>query len=234
MREKRVALVTGANRGIGFEIARQLATAGLAVVLSARDGDRGRRAAATLADEGLDVRPCLLDVIDEASVRQALALVERDLGRLDVLVNNAAVSLDRKTTILDVEEDVVRETFEVNFYGPLRLCRASIPLMKKGGYGRIVNVSSGRGSFTKLAADGPAYRISKTALNALTCVLSDELKDTGILVNAMTPGWVRTRLTGLRGPRSAAEGAETAVWLATVGDDGPRGGFFKDRDVFSW
>ncbi|MEO1082877.1 MAG: SDR family oxidoreductase [Acidobacteriota bacterium] len=234
MSVKRVALVTGANRGIGFEIARQLAAAGLAVVLSARDEDRGRRAAATLADEGLDVRFCRLDVTDEASIRQALEFVEREFSRLDVLVNNAAISLDRRSTILDVEEDVLRETFEVNFYGPLRLCRAAIPLMRKGGRGRIVNVSSGRGSFTKLAADGPAYRMSKTALNALTCVLSDELKETDILVNATTPGWVRTRLTGLRGPRSAAEGAEGAVWLATLGDDGPRGGFFKDRDVFPW
>lgn len=234
MSEKRVALVTGANRGIGFEIARQLAAAGLRVVLSARDADRGRRAAAALVDEGLDVHPCQLDVTDEASIRRALGSVERDFSRLDVLVNNAAVSLDRKTTILGVEEDMIRQTFEVNFYGPLRLCRASIPLMQQGGYGRIVNVSSGRGSFTKLAADGAAYRISKTALNALTCVLSDELKDTEIVVNAMTPGWVRTRLTGLRAPRSTAEGAEAAVWLATVGSDGPRGGFFKDRDVFPW
>lgn len=234
MSQKRVALVTGANRGIGFEIARQLAAAGLRVILSARDEQRGRSAAAALVSEGLDVHPCRLDVADGASVQQALALIERDFSRLDVLINNAAVSLDRQTTILGVEEDVIRETFEVNFYGPLRLCRAAVPLMKKGGYGRIVNVSSGRGSFTKLAADGPAYRMSKTALNALTCVLSDELKDTEILVNAVTPGWVRTRLTGLRAPRSAAQGAEGAVWLATVGDDGPRGGFFKDRDVFPW
>lgn len=234
MSEKRVALVTGANRGIGFEIARQLAGAGLAVVLSARDEERGRRAAAALVDKGHDVRPCQLDVTDEASIRRALEFVESEFSRLDVLINNAAVSLDRKTTILGVEEDVLRETFEVNFYGPLRLCRAAIPLMKQGGYGRIVNVSSGRGSFTKLAADGPAYRLSKTALNALTVALSDDLKDTEILVNAVTPGWVRTRLTGLKAPRSAAEGAEGAVWLATVDNDGPRGGFFKDRDVFPW
>ncbi|MEO1370360.1 MAG: SDR family NAD(P)-dependent oxidoreductase, partial [Acidobacteriota bacterium] len=148
MGEKKVALVTGANRGIGFETARQLASAGLRVVVSARDEDLGRRAAATLADEGLDVWPCQLDVTDEASVRRALAFVEGELSRLDVLVNNAAVSLDRKTTILGVDEGVIRETFEVNFYGPLRLCRAAIPLMRRGGYGRIVNVSSGRGSFS--------------------------------------------------------------------------------------
>jgi NAD(P)-dependent dehydrogenase (short-subunit alcohol dehydrogenase family) len=226
--------VTGANRGVGFEICKQLAAAGLAVVVSARDEAKAGRAALHLSDSGYELHPCQLDVTDDESIDRAMERIGRQFGRLDVLVNNAAISLDRQTTMLKVGEEVVRETFDVNFFGPLRLCRACIPLMKKNAYGRIINVSSGRGSFHKLAADGGAYRISKTALNALTCVLSDELKDTGIQVNAMTPGWVRTRLTGLKAPRSVAEGAETAVWLATMDEDGPRGQFFLDREVFSW
>ncbi|MGH9360274.1 MAG: SDR family NAD(P)-dependent oxidoreductase, partial [Thermoanaerobaculia bacterium] len=123
---------------------------------------------------------------------------------------------------------------QTNLFGALRLCQAAIPLMRKNGYGRIVNVSSGRGSFAKLAAGGPSYRLSKTALNALTVILANELKETNILVNAMTPGWVRTRLGGMNAVRSTAEGADTAVWLATLPDDGPRGRFFKDRQELPW
>ncbi len=231
---RRVALVTGANRGIGFEICRQLASAGLTALVTGRDEAKTRRAADELGKRGHEVLYSQLDVADGDSIRRALDFVEGELGRLDVLVNNAAMAVDRKQTILDVEMDVVRDTFEVNFFGPLTLCRACIPLMKANDYGRIVNVSSGRASFAKLAADGPAYRISKVALNALTRVLSAELEDTRILVNAMTPGWVRTRLTGLKPPLSVAEGADTAVWLATLPDDGPRGQFFKNREVFPW
>ncbi|MCP4655136.1 MAG: SDR family oxidoreductase [bacterium] len=234
MTRRRVALVTGANRGIGFEICRQLGEAGLIVVVTARDAVRGRRAVAELARHGHEFHYCPLDVTDVKSIEQAKAFVEREFARLDVLVNNAAISKDRKYTVLDVDLELCHETFEVNFFGPLRLCRAWVPLMKRNGYGRIVNVSSGRGSFTKLAAEGACYRISKTALNALTCVLADELRGTGILVNAMTPGWVRTRLGGLRAPRSVSEGADTAVWLATLPDDGPHGRFFKDKEEFPW
>ncbi len=234
MTDARVALVTGANRGIGFEICRQLAAAGLTAVVSGRDEAKARRAAEALGKQGHQVRYVQLDVADAGSRRRALAFIERELGRLDVLVNNAAMAVDRKFSILDLEMEVVRQTFEVNFFGPLSLCRACIPLMKKDDYGRIVNVSSGRASFAKLAADGPAYRMSKTALNALTRVLAAELEEAPILVNAMTPGWVRTRLTGLKPPLSVAQGADTAVWLATLPDDGPRGQFFKHREVFPW
>ncbi len=231
---KRVALVTGANRGIGLEICRQLGAAGYTVVLTARDPERGARAQRGLRKEGLDAHFQPLDVTDPASAGQAAAFVEAELGRLDALINNAAVALDPEDSLETVDPDVMRRTLETNLTGVLNCCQAFLPMMRKQGYGRIVNVSSGRGSFSKLAAGGPCYRVSKTALNALTVILADELKETNILVNVMTPGWVRTRLGGLKAPRSTAEGAETAVWLAMLPDDGPRGRFFRDREEFPW
>ena len=231
---KRVALITGANRGVGFEICRQLGTAGYTVVLTARDPEKGARALRALRKEGLE--PCFheLDVTDPAAVRQVAAFVARELGRLDALVNNAAIAIDPLALLATVDPDVMRRTLETNLFGALACCQAFLPIMKQQGYGRIVNVSSGRGSFSRMGAGGPCYRISKTALNALTVILADEVKETNILVNAMTTGWVRTRLGGLKAPRSTAEGAETAVWLAMLADDGPRGKFFRDREEFPW
>ncbi len=231
---KRVGLVTGANRGIGLEICRQLGKAGYTVVLASRDAARGEKAAADLRGEGLAVHVQELDVTDAAAARRVAAFVESELGRLDALINNAAVAIDPEDSLETVDPEVMRRTLETNLLGVLHGCQAFLPMMRRQGYGRIVNVSSGRGSFSKLAAGGPCYRISKTALNALTVILADELKETNVLVNAMTPGWVRTRLGGLKAPRSTAEGAEAAVWLAMLPDDGPRGKFFKDREEFPW
>lgn len=231
---KRVALVTGANRGIGFEICRQLGAAGYAVVLTARDAEKGARAVETLRQEGIDAHFCQLDVTDSASARKVAGFVDGELGRLDALVNNAAIAIDPREVLETVDLDVMRRTLETNLIGVLACCQAFLPMMKKQDYGRIVNVSSGRGSFSKLGSGGPCYRISKTALNALTVVLADEVKDFNILVNAVTPGWVRTRLGGMKAPRTTAEGAETAVWLAMLPDDGPRARFFKDREEFPW
>ncbi len=227
-------MVTGASRGIGLEICRQLGQAGCTVVLTARDAQRGGKAAATLREEGLEVSFHPLDVTDPETVRATAAFVEGTLGRLDALANNAATSLDPRATLATADLDVVRRTLDANFLGALRCCQAFLPLMQRQGYGRIVNVSSGRGSFSKLASGGPSYRISKAVLNAFTVILANELKDSNILVNAMTPGWVRTHLGGVRAPRSTAQGAETAVWLALLADDGPRGKFFKDREEFPW
>lgn len=231
---KRVALVTGANRGIGFEICRQLGRLGYTVVVTARAAEKGARAAKTLCTEGTDARLFVLDVAAPDAARQAASFVANEIGRLDALVNNAGIAIDPQEALGEVNLDVMRRTLETNLLGSLSCCQAFLPLMRQQGYGRIVNVSSGRGSFSRLAAGGPCYRISKTALNALTVILADETKDTNILVNAMTPGWVRTRLGGIKAPRSAADGAETAVWLATLPDDGPRGKFFKDRQEFPW
>jgi NAD(P)-dependent dehydrogenase (short-subunit alcohol dehydrogenase family) len=229
-----VALVTGANRGIGYEICRQLGQAGYTVVLTARDPENGAKAAELLRREGLTVPFHPLDVTDPAAARQAAGFVAHELGRLDALVNNAAVSLDPNDSLETVDLGVLRQTLEANLVGALSCCQAFLPMMRQQEYGRIVNVSSGRGSFSKLAAGGPCYRISKTALNALTVILADEVKETNILVNAMTPGWVRTRLGGMKAPRSTSEGAEAAVWLATLPDGGPRGKFFRDREEFPW
>lgn len=232
--EKRLALVTGANRGIGLEIGRQLAERGLEVILTARNEQRGEQACNALKEKGLDVHFLTLDVTSEEDVERAARYVTSSFGRLDVLIQNAAVCIDFDATPTSLDMDVVRTTMETNVIGPLMLAKAFVPLMKKRNYGRIVIVSSGKGSFHKLAANTPIYRISKTAVNAFTCVLADELKDTNILVNAMTPGWVRTRMGGVKAPRSVEEGADTAVWLALSDDDGPRGMFFRDREEFPW
>jgi NAD(P)-dependent dehydrogenase (short-subunit alcohol dehydrogenase family) len=231
---KRVALVTGANRGVGLEICRQLGRNGYTVVLTARDGKRGAKALDDLLQEGLDAHFQALDVTDPIAAQGVAASVDREFGRLDALVNNAAIAIDAADFLETVDLDVMRRTLETNLFGALSCCQAFLPMMRQQQYGRIVNVSSGRGSFSKLASGGPCYRISKTALNALTVIVADEVKEANILVNAMTPGWVRTRLGGIKAPRSTSEGAETAVWLATLPDDGPRGRFFKDREEFPW
>lgn len=230
----RIALVTGASRGIGLQVCRRLGARGIRTLLTARSEDKGRAAAEALAAEGLPIAFVRLDVTDEESVRRVVEHVTRELGRLDVLVNNAAIALDRKQPGLEIGMDAVRSTIDTNVYGPLRLTQAFVPLMRRHGYGRIVNVSSGLASSSRMAAGKLAYRMSKAALNVMTRVLADELAATNILVNAVTPGWARTHLGGIRAERSADEGAEGILWLATLPDDGPRGKFFKDRTEFPW
>ena len=234
-----IAVVTGANRGIGFETCRQLATQGVRVVLTSRDPDKGRRAAETLSREGLDVIYHALDVTDPEAVERLAGFIERELGRLDVLVNNAGVFLDRGEgvdsgllSVFDANVDLVRATMETNVYGPLRLCQTLVPLMR--GRGRVVNLSSGMGQLNEMNGCCPGYRLSKTALNALTRILADELKDTRIKVNSVCPGWVRTDMGGPNADRDVVKGAETVVWLATLGDDGPTGGFFRDKQPIPW
>ena len=231
----RIALVTGGNRGIGFEVARQLAQHGLSVVLTARDASKGRAAAKALHDEGLSVEFHRLDVASCRSIRACVASVAARRGRIDVLVNNAGVMLDpRGSRFLDSKLDVYRDTLETNLLGPLQLAQAVVPLMKANRYGRIVNFSSGLGQLSEMAAGTPAYRISKTALNALTRILAAEFHGSNVLVNSMCPGWVRTDMGGDGAPRTPEEGADTALWLATLPDDGPTGGFFRDRKPIAW
>ena len=229
--EARVAVVTGANRGLGFEIARQLAARGVRVVLAARDEDKALRAAAELDGDGIPFR---LDVTDPEGPGRLAAFLESQLGRADVLVNNAAVFLDRNWGGLNVPMEVVRETLEVNLVGAWALSQAVVPLMRRRGYGRIVNLSSGLGAMSEMSGGYPAYRVSKLALNGMTRILADELRGTNILVNTMCPGWVQTAMGGARAPRPVQEGADTAVWLATLPDGGPTGQFFRDRRQIPW
>jgi NAD(P)-dependent dehydrogenase (short-subunit alcohol dehydrogenase family) len=234
--DKRVAVVTGANRGIGFEICRQLGRrGGIRVVLTARDKKKGEDAAESLRGEGMDIDSHELDVTSEKSVITFAGWLTDACKRCDILVNNAGVMLDpRGSRVLDSQVETWRKSLETNLIGPLMLIRALAPLMKKHGYGRIVNVSSGQGQLSDMGVGTPAYRVSKTGLNALTRTLAAELKGSGILVNSMCPGWVKTDMGGAGAPRTVEQGADTAVWLATLPEGGPSGGFFHDRKPIAW
>lgn len=238
MSQTRVALVTGANRGIGFEIARQLAHRGLLVALGSRDPAKGEAAAEQLRTEGLELPVIALDVAAPASCAKAVADVLDMFGRLDVLVNNAGVFLDRtdngQSSALAVSPENVAATLTTNVMGPLALIQAAVPAMQREGYGRIVNLSSSLGQLSEMSGNYVAYRMSKTALNAVTRTVAAELADTQIKINSMCPGWVRTEMGGPNASRSVEQGAETAIWLATLEDDGPSGGFFRDKAPIPW
>jgi len=229
---ERVALVSGGNRGIGREVARQLAGQGYRVVIGSRDLAKGEEVAQEL---GKDVSAVQLDVTDEASVVAAVASVEKDLGRLDVLVNNAGIAGGGwSTDAVDADLDEVRRTLETNLFGAWRLTEEALPLMRRNGYGRIVNISSGMGQLSDMGGHSPGYRVSKTGLNVLTRMLTAELGEENILVNSVCPGWVRTDMGTQAARVSVKEGADTPVWLATLPDEGPRGGFFRNREPIPW
>jgi NAD(P)-dependent dehydrogenase (short-subunit alcohol dehydrogenase family) len=225
----RVAVVTGGNRGIGLEVCRQMAQHGWQVVLTSRDEGRGREAAATLGVEWH-----ALDVTNAESIGRLRDDMQRQYGRVDALINNAAILLDENRTVLDVEPDAIRTTLETNLLGPLMLCQAFIPMMRAQKYGRVVNVSSGSGAMDDLDWDTPAYSLSKAALNALTQLFAHAVRGENILVNAVCPGWVRTDMGGPNATRSVAQGADGIVWLAELPDGGPHGGFFRDRQPIPW
>ncbi len=234
MSPQRIAVVTGANRGIGFEICRQLARKGLRVILTARDEARASEAAARLRSEGLEAQPRALDVTSAESVRAFVRALREDPGRADVLVNNAGIFIDGETPALQADIDVVRRTLETNLYGPWLLCQQIIPLMLQNGYGRIVNLSSGMGQLSDMNGGHAGYRLSKAGINVMTRVLADELKGTNVLINSVCPGWVRTDMGGKEAPRTVEQGADTPVFLATLPDGGPGGGFFRDRKTIPW
>ena len=232
-----LAVVTGAYRGLGLETCRQLAALGHTVVLTARREPEGRAAAEALQGEGLDVIFYALEVTDEASVDRLAGFVRDNYGRVDVLVNNAGIFPAGTPgaggdSVFDADLDGVRRGFETNTLGPLRLCQALIPLMQ--GRGRVVNVSSGMGQLSDMNGCCPGYRLSKTALNAVTRIFADELKDTAIKVNSVCPGWVRTDMGGPEAPLDVEDGARGIVWAATLPDDGPSGGFFRHGERIDW
>jgi NAD(P)-dependent dehydrogenase (short-subunit alcohol dehydrogenase family) len=235
---KKIAVVTGANRGLGFETCRQLAKQEIQVILTSRDEAKGNAAVEKLQAEGLDVLYRSLDVTNADSVEHLAQFIRNQFGKLDILVNNAGIAKDfldpSEGSVLKTKVSTLQETIETNLYGPLLLCQALIPLMKVNNYGRVVNVSSGAGQLSDMKIGFPAYRISKTALNALTRIVANELEDTNILVNAVCPGWVRTDMGGPNAPRSPVEGVDTIVWLATLADGGPTSGFFSDRQPIDW
>jgi NAD(P)-dependent dehydrogenase (short-subunit alcohol dehydrogenase family) len=229
---ERVALVSGGNRGIGREVARRLAEEGYRVVIGSRDPDRGEEVAREL---GSGVAARQLDVTDEESIERCIESVAGELGRLDVLVNSAGITGGGwSTNAYDVDLDEVRHTLETNLYGAWRLTQAALPLMRENRYGRVVNISSGMGQLADMGGHAPAYRVSKTGLNVLTRMLAAELEGENILINSCCPGWVRTDMGGPSAQRSVEEGADTPVWLATLPDDGPRGGFFRNRRPIQW
>jgi NAD(P)-dependent dehydrogenase (short-subunit alcohol dehydrogenase family) len=229
----RVALVTGANRGIGLEVCRQLAQRGYVAVLGARDPERGERAAAELREQGLDVRACQLDVSEPASVEAAAGWMQDELGRVDAVVNNAAILYDTWQRGVDADLDQVRAALDTNLLGAWRVVQALLGLLRQSPAGRIVNVSSGAGALNDMGGGTPAYRTSKAALNALTRILAAELRADRILVNAICPGWVATDMGGAGG-RPVAEGAAGIVWAVELPDDGPSGGFFRDGRALAW
>jgi NAD(P)-dependent dehydrogenase (short-subunit alcohol dehydrogenase family) len=233
MKKNKIALVTGANKGLGFETCLQLAQLGLTVILSALDLIKGQLAAKQLADRGLDVLFYQLDVSNQSNITKIAHRIEQQFGRLDILINNAAILYDTWQKAVDADLEVVNQAFTTNLFGPWKLSQVCIPIMKTNKYGRIVNVSSGAGSLHYMGAGTPAYSVSKAALNAFTRILAAELTGTGILVNSVDPGWVATDMGG-RGGRPVEEGAKGIVWAATLPDNGPTGGFFFDGKPAPW
>lgn len=243
MADKKIALITGANKGIGKEIARQLGALGMTVLIGARDLGRGEEAVAELKANGTDAHAITLDVTDEAGISAAAAKIQSDYGRLDVLVNNAGISVDGgPSSALTLELATLRRTYETNVFGVFSVTKAFVPLLKHADAGRIVNMSSGLGSLSEnshpngqYAGVRPlAYNSSKAALNMLTVIFAAELKDARVKVNAADPGYTATDLNQHSGPRTVQQAAAVAVRLATLSADGPTGGFFDENGVVPW
>ncbi|MGH3905780.1 MAG: SDR family oxidoreductase [Pseudonocardiaceae bacterium] len=231
---RRVALVTGANRGIGREIVHQLAARDIHVIVAARNANQAHQTAAELIERGYAASPARLDVTEPGAADDVVERIIAEHGRIDILVNNAGISDgDQRPSTADLE--LASRVWQVNVLGAWQCAKAVIPAMREAGYGRIVNMSSTLGSLLHMdRATEPAYRVSKAALNALTRVLAAELAGTGILVNSASPGWVRTDLGGPNAPRTVQQGADTPVWLATLPYNGPTGGFFYERALLEW
>jgi NAD(P)-dependent dehydrogenase (short-subunit alcohol dehydrogenase family) len=225
-----IALITGSSRGIGREVARELVARKYEVIVTARKAADAARAAKEIGARYWHA----LDTSDASSIDALGEYVDKEVGALDVLVNNAAVLLDEGESIANVDPAAFEETWRTNTLGPFLMTQRVIPLLRKSGHGRVVNVSSGAGQLSSMSSYAPSYSTSKAALNAITILFANALRRDGILVNCVDPGWVRTDMGGRAAPRSVAEGADTIVWLATLPDKGPTGGFFHDRKTIGW
>ena len=232
--DKKIAAVTGGNRGIGFQICRDIANKDLKVLLTARNSEKGAESAKILQDEGLDVTFYELDVSSAESIDNFVSRVKKEFSRIDVLVNNAAIIPDARSSGLSVEIQELQVSLETNVYGIIRLSQKIIPLMIKNNYGRIINLSSGMGQFADMGSGDVAYRISKTAVNTITKVLANETDSYNIQINSVDPGWVKTEMGGAGASSSVEEGADTIVWLSTRPDNSPTGMFYKKREIISW
>ncbi len=226
---QRIVLITGANRGIGLETARQLARRGFHVVIAARDEGTGREAAQAVSAAGGKATFLPLDVSSSDSIQAAASAFSKDAGHLDVLINNAGIYPDQGLTVLTLPLARLDQTFQTNTLGPLEVTQAFLPFLRKAAAARVINVSSGYGQLDGLAPDVPSYCLSKLALNGLTLMLARALEADRIAVNSMCPGWVRTEMGGPNADRSVEEGADTAVWLADEAPHGLTGKFFRDR-----
>ena len=235
MTTEKIALVTGANKGIGLEIVQQLAKAGFRVLLTARDRQRGEEVSRKLQQDGLRVEFLQLDVTDETSIDRLAKELVSQIDHLDVLVNNAGILLDPpNASVLEVEPTVILQTLQTNTLGPLRLTQKLVPLLVKSDAGKVINVSSGGGQLTDMGDWAPAYSLSKTALNAVTGMMAAALKDKHIAVNSICPGWVRTDMGGSNASRSVQQGADTVTWLATEAPADLTGKFLRDREIIPW
>ncbi|MEM1506189.1 SDR family NAD(P)-dependent oxidoreductase [Domibacillus sp. 8LH] len=234
LQDKQVAIVTGGNRGIGYELVKQLAWDGFKVILTSRDPETGHEAVQKLNKLNLDVSFVVMDVDNQESIRQAAITVNEHYGRLDVLINNAGVYLDESKKLVAMNPSILEKTMTTNFFGAYHMIRSFIPLMEKQGYGRIINVSSEYGAISEMSLQGAgAYKLSKLALNGLTQLVAAETKG-DIKINAVDPGWVSSDMGGPSAPRTPKQAAESILRLATIGSEGPNGGFFRDGKQIDW
>jgi NAD(P)-dependent dehydrogenase (short-subunit alcohol dehydrogenase family) len=233
-KDSKVALVTGGNRGIGYELVKQLALNDFKVILASRDPDMGHEAAQKLKESNLDVSFLVMDIGNQESIRQGAIAVSDRYGRLDVLINNAGVYLDENEKLLNMEPSVLEKTMATNFFGAYHVIRSFIPLMEQQGYGRIINVSSEYGAMSEMSSPGVgAYKLSKLTLNGLTQLVAAEMNG-DIKINAVDPGWVSTDMGGPSAPRTPKQAARSILWLATIGPEGPNGEFFRDGKRIDW
>ncbi|SFH55117.1 NAD(P)-dependent dehydrogenase, short-chain alcohol dehydrogenase family [Priestia megaterium] len=233
-KHNKVALVTGGNRGIGYELVRQLAMDGFKVILTSRNSETGHEAVQKLKASHLDVSYVVMDISNEASILKAAATVSEQYGRLDVLINNAGIYLGENQKLVNIDPSILEKTLATNFFGAYHVIRSFMPLMEQQSYGRIINVSSEYGAMSEMSSSGVgAYKLSKLILNGLTQLIAAE-SGNDIKINAVDPGWVSSDMGGLSAPRTPEQAARSIIWLATIGPEGPSGGFFKDGKQIDW